>query len=193
MSGEKRLQTPLSDQDVEGLRVGDKVLLSGTLLTARDAAHKRLVERIDEGEDLPVDLKGQVMYFVGPTPPKPGEVIGSAGPTTSSRMDKYSPKLMALGLKGMIGKGWRGPQVVEAMKNFRCVYFAAIGGAGALLSRSIKSSEVVAYGDLGTEAIRRLGVEEFPVLVANDVYGNDLFQMGKEAYARKGDERKSSA
>lgn len=180
----RHLVIPLSDRDVEGLSAGDRVLLSGSLITARDAAHKRLVELADRGEPLPVDLAGQVIYFVGPTPPKPGEVIGSAGPTTASRMDRYSPRLMALGMKGMIGKGSRGSDVIEAMKKYRCVYFAAMGGAGALLSRSIKSSEVLACDDLGAEAVRRLEVEGFPVVVANDVLGNDLFQMGKASYAR---------
>ena len=185
MSEAKHVIVPLSDQDVEGLSAGEQVLLFGSLITARDAAHKRLVELVDRGEPLPVDLAGQVIYFAGPTPPKPGEAIGSAGPTTASRMDRYSSQLMALGMKGMIGKGSRGPEVVEAMKKYRCVYFAAMGGAGALLSGSIKSSEVLACDDLGTEAIRRLEVEGFPVVVANDVLGNDLFQMGKAAYARK--------
>ncbi len=185
MSVEKRLHTPLTDTDVEGLRAGDKVLLFGPLITARDAAHKRLVERIDAGEPLPVDLKGQVIYFVGPTPPRPGEVIGAAGPTTASRMDTYSPRLMALGMKGMIGKGARGPEVIEAIRKYKCVYFAAVGGAGTLLSLHIKSTEVLAYEDLGTEAVRRLEVEGFPVIVANDVSGNDLFRMGREAFARK--------
>jgi len=185
VSEEKQLSTPLTDEDVEGLRAGDKVRLSGSLITARDAAHKRWVELIDAGEPLPVDLAGQVIYFVGPTPPKPGEVIGAAGPTTASRMDAYSPKLMALGLKGMIGKGTRGPELVDAIRKYKCVYFAAVGGAGTLLSQYIKSSEMLAYEDLGTEAVRCLEVEGFPVIVANDVSGNDLFRMGKEAFARK--------
>jgi len=185
VSEEKQLSTPLTDEDVEGLRSGDKVRLSGPLITARDAAHKRWVALIDAGEPLPVDLTGQVIYFVGPTPPKPGEVIGAAGPSTASRMDAYSPKLMALGLKGMIGKGARGPELIEAIRKYKCVYFAAVGGAGTLLSQYIKSSEMLAYEGLGTEAVRRLDVEGFPVIVANDVSGNDLFRMGKEAFARK--------
>lgn len=187
MAGEeiRHLTTPLADTDIESLRAGDRVCLSGVLLTGRDAAHKRLVELFDAGQPLPIDVRGQVIYYVGPSPPRPGMVIGSAGPTTSGRMDSYAPKLMALGLKGMIGKGNRSQAVREAMKQQKCVYFGAVGGAGALLSKHIKSAEVLAYEDLGTEAIRRLVVEDFPVIVIDDVYGNDLYEAGRKQYERE--------
>jgi fumarate hydratase subunit beta len=180
------LTTPLSSAQVKSLRAGDRIRLSGVLLTARDAAHKRLVELIEASQPLPIDVYGQVMYYVGPTPPRPGMVIGSAGPTTGGRMDTYAPKLMALGLKGMIGKGSRSHQVREAMQEHTCVYFGAVGGAGAVLSKYIRSAEVLAYEDLGTEAIRRLVVEDFPVVVINDVYGNDLYEEGRKQYVREG-------
>jgi fumarate hydratase subunit beta len=173
---------PLTDGDVEKLRAGDRVSLTGVLYTARDAAHRRLIELIDNGDELPFDLKGQVIYYVGPTPAKPGQVIGSAGPTTSGRMDVYTPKLLELGLKGTIGKGQRSAAVVEAMKRHKAVYMAAVGGAAALISRSIKKAEVIAYDDLGPEAIRRLEVEGFPAIVVNDVLGGDLFKIGVEKY-----------
>ena len=179
-----RLTMPLSDEDVVRLRAGDRVRLFGTLLTARDAAHQRLIALLDEGKPLPVDVRGQVIYYVGPTPPLPGMVIGSAGPTTGGRMDRYAPRLMALGLKGMIGKGSRGQPVRDAMRQYKCVYFGAVGGAGALLSQFIKAAEIVAYEDLGTEAIRRLVVEDFPVIVVNDTHGNDLYEEGAKQYAR---------
>ena len=182
---EVRLLTPpLADTDIEYLQAGDRVRFSGVLLTARDAAHKRLVELLDVGQPLPIDLHGQVLYYVGPTPPRPGLVIGSAGPTTGGRMDTYASKLMAFGLKGMIGKGSRSRAVRDAMQQYRCVYFGAVGGAGALLSTYIRSAEVVAYEDLGTEAIRRLVVEDFPGIVINDVYGNDVYEDGRRQYAR---------
>ncbi|MDM7266938.1 MAG: Fe-S-containing hydro-lyase [Aquificaceae bacterium] len=181
---EKRLSTPLTDEVVENLRVGDKVLITGYIYTARDAAHKRMVEALQRGEPLPIDVKGQIIYYVGPTPPKPGQVIGSAGPTTSIRMDKYVEELLKLGLKGMIGKGYRSPHVRELLKKYKAVYFAAVGGVAVLLSKCIKSSEVVAYEDLGTEAIRRLYVEDFPVIVANDIYGGDIFEEGRKRFAR---------
>jgi fumarate hydratase subunit beta len=181
-----RLRTPLAEADVVRLRAGDRVRLSGTLLTGRDAAHKRLCELLDQGKPLPIDLGGQVIYYVGPTPPRPGMVIGSAGPTTGGRMDAYAPRLMALGLKGMIGKGHRSQPVRDAMRQYRAVYFGAVGGAGALLSRFIKSAEIVLYEDLGTEAIRRLVVEDFPVVVVDDVHGNDLYEEGVKRYARPG-------
>lgn len=184
---ERKISTPLTDDVVETLRAGDRLLLNGSILTGRDAAHKRLVELIDKGEALPVDLQGEIIYFVGPTPPKPGQVIGSAGPTTSGRMDAYSPKLMALGLKGMIGKGVRNEAVREALKQHKAVYLAATGGAGALLAQRIRSATVVAYEDLGPEAIRRLEVEDFPVVVINDMYGGDLYAEGRRKYERKGD------
>ncbi len=182
----KRITPPLTDEDVAQLRIGDKVLITGYIYTARDAAHKRLVELIEKNEPLPFDIKGQIMYYVGPAPAKPGYVIGSAGPTTSYRMDPYTPQLLKLGLKGMIGKGQRGEAVKEAMKNYKAVYFEAVGGAGALLARRIKSVEIIAYEDLGPEAIRKLYVEDFPVIVANDMYGGDLFLEGKMKYRKVG-------
>ncbi len=181
---EKRITTPLTEEVIESLRAGDKVLITGVLYTARDAAHKRMVEALQRGEKLPVDLKGQVIYYVGPTPPKPGQVIGSAGPTTAIRMDKYVEPLLKLGLKGMIGKGYRSPQVRELLKRYKAVYFAAVGGVATLLQKHIKSSELIAYEDLGTEAIRRLYVEDFPVIVANDAYGGDIFEEGRRRYAK---------
>jgi fumarate hydratase subunit beta len=182
---EYRLKTPLSDEDVEQLKAGDIVYLTGTIYTARDAAHKRLVDLINKGEELPFDLKGAVIYFVGPTPPKPGEPIGSAGPTTSYRMDSYSPILIKHGLKGMIGKGKRNKDVIEACKKYKAVYFGATGGAGALLSQRIKKAEVIAYPELGPEAVRKLEVEDFPVVVVNDTYGNDLYEMGRKQWEEK--------
>ncbi len=180
-----RLKTPLSEEDVVKLKAGDIVYLSGTIYTARDAAHKRLVELIQKGEKLPFELKGAVIYFVGPTPPKPGEAIGSAGPTTSYRMDSYSPLLIEHGLKGMIGKGKRNDAVKEACKRFKAVYFGATGGAGALLSERIKSAKVIAYEELGPEAVRELVVDQFPVVVVNDTYGNDLYEEGRKLWEQK--------
>lgn len=184
MSAFKELTTPLTVEDVEALQAGDLVHLNGVVYTGRDAAHKRLVEALERGEALPIDVEGQVIYFVGPTPAKPGQPIGSAGPTTSYRMDPYSPRLMELGLRGMIGKGNRAQEVRDAMVEHKCVYFASVGGAGALVAKRIIKSEVVAYDDLGPEAIRRLEVEKFPVIVVNDLRGNDLYEMGVEQYAR---------
>jgi fumarate hydratase subunit beta len=184
MSEAIRLKTPLSDADVEKLKAGDKVFLNGVIYTGRDAAHKRLYDLLMEGKPLPIDIKGQVIYYVGPAPAKPGQVIGSAGPTTSGRMDAYSPKLIEIGLKGMIGKGMRKKEVVEAMKKYKAVYFAATGGAGALLAKAIKKAQVVAYEELGPEAINRLEVENFPVIVVNDTKGNDLYEEGMRKYAR---------
>lgn len=179
-----KLKTPLTDNDVVKLKAGDQVLLSGALLTGRDAAHKRLCDLIDKGEELPVDIKGQVIYFVGPSPAKPGKPIGSAGPTTSYRMDPYSPKLIERGLKGMVGKGSRGQEVIDAMAKFKCVYFAATGGAAAYLAKTVKSSEIIAYEDLGPEAIRKLVVEDFPMVVVNDCQGRDLYKEGRKQYER---------
>src|SRR5512136_109866 len=179
-----KLKTPLTDQDVEKLTIGDKVLLTGAIYTGRDAAHKRLFDLIQAGKEMPIDIRGQVIYYVGPAPAKPGKPIGSAGPTTSYRMDAFAPKLMELGLKGMIGKGNRGTAVVEAMKTYKAVYFGATGGAGALLARSIKKAEVVAYEDLGPEAIQRMEVEDFPVVVINDTKGNDLYVEGAKKYRK---------
>ena len=177
MSDAIRLTPPLTDEDVEGLQAGDRVLISGTIYTGRDAAH------IEADEILPIDIKGQIIYYVGPSPAKPGMAVGAAGPTTSYRMDAYAPELIRLGLKGMIGKGARGQAVRNAMVKHKAVYFAAIGGAGALMAQAIKKAEVVAYEDLGPEAIRRLEVEEFPAIVVNDVQGNDLYEEGVKKYA----------
>ncbi len=177
-----RLTPPLSDKDIEGLKAGDRVLISGIVYTARDAAHKRLFDLLKQGMELPFDIRGQIIYYVGPTPPRPGQVIGSAGPTTSYRMDAYSPALIEKGLKGMIGKGKRSKEVKEAMMKYKAVYFTATGGAGALLSKRIKKSEIVAYEDLGPEAIRRLEVEDLPVIVVNDIRGNDLYIEGEKKY-----------
>ena len=185
-----RITTPFTKDDVVKLRAGYSCLISGTIYTARDAAHKRLVELIEKGEPLPLDLNGAIIYYVGPTPERPGEVIGSAGPTTSSRMDAYSPLLIKNGQTGMIGKGRRSREVIDSMKEYGAVYFGAIGGCGALLSKCIKKSEVVAYEDLGTEAIRRLEVEDLPVTVVIDSYGNDLYEQGQKAYLESKEEKK---
>ena len=179
----KKITTPLREDVIAGLKAGDKVEITGTFYTARDAAHKRLVKMIKDGENLPFDLRGQIIYFVGPTPPKPGMPIGSAGPTTSGRMDLYSPSLIELGLKGMIGKGARTKEVIDAMRKHRCVYFAAIGGIAALLSKKIKKAEIIAFEDLGTEAIRILEVRDFPAIVINDIYGGDLYKEGIKEYS----------
>jgi fumarate hydratase subunit beta len=179
-----QLKTPLSDEDVEKLKIGDKVFLTGIIYTGRDAAHKRMIDLLDAGKNLPMDIRGQIIYYVGPAPAKPGQPIGSAGPTTSYRMDAYAPKLMALGMKGMVGKGNRSPEVVEAMKKYKAVYFGATGGAGALIAKSIKKAEVVAYEDLGPEAIMKLEVEDFPVVVINDTKGNDLYVEGAKKYRK---------
>lgn len=184
MSDLKKLTTPLSDKDLEKLKIGDKVLLNGIIYTGRDAAHKRLMDLIKAGKELPIDIKGQVIYFVGPSPNKPGQPIGSAGPTTSYRMDAFSPKLIELGLKGMIGKGNRAKEVIDAMKKYKAVYFGATGGAGALIAKCIKKAEIVAYEDLGPEAIRKLEVKDFPVVVINDIKGNDLYVEGAKKYRK---------
>lgn len=178
------LHTPLTEDMVRALKSGDSVELTGYIYTGRDAAHKRMCEALSRGEDLPFDVDGQVIYYVGPCPHREGEVIGSCGPTTSGRMDKYAPELIRLGLRGMVGKGIRKPPVIEAMKQYGSVYFGAIGGAGALLARHVKSAEVVAYPDLGTEAVHKLYVEKFPVTVVIDAAGNDLYQTGKEKYRK---------
>ena len=180
-----RLKTPLSEEDVARLKIGDRVLITGTLYTGRDAAHKRLFELVKSGKDLPFDIKGQIIYYVGPSPAKPGKAIGSAGPTTSGRMDAYSPALMEKGLRGMIGKGMRSDAVKEAMKRYKAVYFAATGGAGALLGKRVKRADVVAYEDLGTEAVHRLEVEDFPAIVVNDIHGDDLYVEGERRYRRE--------
>ena len=177
-----RITAPLTRGKAKALRSGDSCLISGVIYTARDAAHKRLCELVAQGKELPLEIKDAIIYFVGPTPARPGEAIGSAGPTTSYRMDAYSPALIALGQTGMIGKGKRSPEVVAAMKEHGAVYFGAIGGCGALLSRCIKKAEVIAYEDLGAEAIHRLEVEDFPVVVVIDSQGNNLYETGPEAY-----------
>ncbi|MGK7346508.1 MAG: Fe-S-containing hydro-lyase [Candidatus Nitrospinota bacterium M3_3B_026] len=177
-----KITTPLADDVVEGLKAGDQVSISGELYTARDAAHKRLVALLDEGKELPFDISGAVIYYVGPSPAKPGKVVGSAGPTTSYRMDAYAPRLMEAGMRGMIGKGKRSKDVVDAMVKSKAVYFAAIGGAAALIARSIKSVEIIAYEDLGPEAVRRMVVEDFQAVVINDVHGADLYEMGQARY-----------
>ena len=176
------VKTPLSHEDARKLKAGDSVLLNGIIYTARDAAHKRLCELVAQGKELPMEIQDAVIYFVGPTPAKPGQAIGSAGPTTSYRMDAYSPTLIAQGQTGMIGKGKRGPEVIAAMKEHGAVYFGAIGGCGALLSKCIKKAEIVAYEDLGAEAIRRLEVEDFPVIVIIDSEGNNLYESGRAKY-----------
>ena len=179
-----KINTPLTRAKVKELKAGDSCLISGIIYTARDAAHKRLCELIEKGEPLPIDLKDIIFYFVGPTPAKPGQAIGSAGPTTSYRMDSYSPTLIELGQTGMIGKGKRGPEVIEAMKKHGAVYFGAIGGCGALLSKCIKKAETVAYDDLGAEAICRIEVENFPVTVVIDSEGNNLYESGRAEYLK---------
>ena len=176
------IQSPLDAETVKDLKAGDQVFITGVIYTARDAAHKRIVEALDKAEKLPLDLANQTIYYMGPSPARPGQPIGSAGPTTSGRMDSYAPRLMAAGLKGMIGKGNRSQAVKDAMKEYKAVYFAAIGGAGALISKSIKKAEVIAYEELGAEAIRRLEVENFPATVINDSYGGDLYEQGKAKY-----------
>lgn len=176
------IKTPFTREMVKNLKAGDSCLISGVIYTARDAAHKRLCELVKEGKELPLDIKDSIIYFVGPTPARPGEAIGSAGPTTSYRMDAYSPTLIELGLTGMIGKGKRGEEVITAMKKHGAVYFGAIGGCGALLAKCIKEAEVIAYDDLGAEAIRRIVVEDFPAVVIIDSEGNNLYETGKQNY-----------
>ena len=176
------LKNPISEQELVKLKAGDRVLLSGTIYTARDAAHKRMNEALQKGEELPFDVSGQTIYYVGPTPAKPDQVIGSAGPTTSGRMDKFTPALLDLGLKGMLGKGYRSPEVIESMQKNKAVYFAAIGGSGALIARTIQSMEVVAYEDLGPEAIYKLTIKDFPAVVIIDSEGNDWYQIGKQQF-----------
>ncbi len=183
---EKKLVTPFTDEAAADLRAGDKVLLTGTILTARDAAHKRMIELLDRGEPLPFEIVGQVIYYAGPSPAKPGRPIGSIGPTTSGRMDVYTPRLLDLGLKGMIGKGYRSPAVKEAIVRNRAVYFAAVGGAAALGAQRVTDARVVAWDDLGPEAIRELDVVDFPVIVVNDIYGGDLYEEGRRQYERGG-------
>ncbi|MDP6102166.1 MAG: Fe-S-containing hydro-lyase [Dehalococcoidia bacterium] len=180
----KNITTPLTDEALADLNVGDEVLLTGVIYTARDAAHRRVLEAVKQGEEPPIDLKGQIIYYTGPTPPRPGQIIGSAGPTTAYRMDPFTPKMLDLGTKAIVGKGGRSKEVRDAFVSHKAVYFGAIGGSGALLSGSIKKVDIVAYEDLGTEAIRRLEVEDFPVIVVNDIYGNDLLEQGRAEWKR---------
>lgn len=180
--GIKRIQTPLTDEVIQSLKAGEKVLISGFIYTARDAAHKRFAEALDAGKELPFDIKGQVIYYCGPAPAPPGKVIGSCGPTTSSRMDVYAPRLIGLGLKGMIGKGKRSDAVKKALQEHRAVYFGATGGAGALIARTVVASQVIAYEDLGPEAVVRLEVRDMPLFVINDTFAGDLYQEGMERY-----------
>lgn len=182
MAQVKRIKSPLDPQVAQDLRSGDQVLITGVLFTARDAAHKRIVEALDKGEKLPFDPNGQTIYYMGPSPALPGQVIGSAGPTTSGRMDQYAPRLMSVGVRAMIGKGKRTSTVKDAIRSNGAVYLAAIGGAGALISRTIKKAEIVAYEDLGAEAVRRLEVVDFPAIVINDSSGGDLYDEGKAMY-----------
>jgi fumarate hydratase subunit beta len=177
-----KVYTPLTDEVIEKLRAGDKVELTGIIYVARDSAHKRFVEALSKGEPLPFDPKGQVIYYMGPSPAPPGKPIGSAGPTTSGRMDPYTIPLLEAGIKGMIGKGERSPQVKEALKKYKAVYFATLGGAAALIASRIKEAKVIAYEDLGAEAVMRLYVEDFPVIVVNDIYGGDAYEAGRAAY-----------
>ena len=182
---EKKITLPITDEDIKNLIAGDSVLLSGSIITGRDAAHKRLYELIKKGEKLPVDIKGELIYYVGPAPAKPGYAVGPAGPTSSYRMDKYAPSLLDLGLKGMIGKGARNKEVVDAIVRNKGVYLVAIGGAAALIAKSIKSEEILCYEDLGTEAVRRYEVEDFPCIVAIDSNGNNVYETEPPKYRVK--------
>jgi fumarate hydratase subunit beta len=181
----KKVMLPLTDEILKDLKAGDNLLLTGVIYTARDAAHKRMIEALDQGNPLPFDIKGTTIYYMSPTPARPGRIIGSAGPTTSGRMDAYAPRLIVEGLKGMIGKGLRSSFVKDAMVKYKAIYLGAIGGAGAIISRSIKKVEVIAYEELGAEAISRLEVEGFPVTVVNDIYGGDIYEEGKAKYQGK--------
>jgi fumarate hydratase subunit beta len=180
----KKITSPMSEDVIKGLKAGDQVLISGVVYVGRDAAHKRLVEALDRGDKLPFEVKGQTIYYMGPSPTKPGKVIGSAGPTTSGRMDAYTPRMLEAGLKAMIGKGLRSPEVKEAIKKHQAVYLASTGGAAALIAKSIIKSQVIAYEELGPEALLRLEVKDFPAVVINDCHGGDLYQEGKAKYAR---------
>lgn len=181
----KHVVSPFKLREIEKLKSGDQILITGVIYTARDAAHKRLIQTLDKGENLPIDIAGQTLYYMGPSPAKPGKVIGSAGPTTSGRMDTYTPRLIEAGVKVMIGKGSRSIKVKDAIKKHKAIYLSAVGGAGALIAKSITKTEVVAYNDLGTEAIHYLEVVNFPAIVINDIYGGDLYEEGKAKYQRK--------
>jgi fumarate hydratase subunit beta len=180
----KKIKAPIDEETVLSIKAGDPVYISGTIYTARDAAHKRMMEDYKNGKELPFDLKGQIIYYVGPSPAKPGQIIGSAGPTTAIRMDPYTPFVLEMGIKATIGKGGRGKEVVEALKKFKGIYLVAVGGAAALIARAIKKVEVIAYEDLGPEAIRKLEVEDFPTICAIDAYGNNLFEEGVKKYSK---------
>lgn len=184
MAKDVKLTPPLTDEDVVKLEIGDRVLLTGVLYTARDTAHKRLMDMLAAGQELPVDFQGQILYYVGPSPARPGRVIGAAGPTTASRMDSYTPTMLSLGLKAMIGKGKRSPEVIAALQQYKAVYLGATGGAGALIAKCVKKAEVVAFPELGPEAIHRLEVENLPVIVVNDCQGRDLYDEGVRRYAK---------
>ncbi len=184
MNVDKYMNTPITKEKIKNLEAGDYVYITGTIYTARDAAHKRMAEALEKGEHLPFEIKDEIIYYLGPTPAREGQAIGSAGPTTSSRMDKYTPRLLDMGLAGMIGKGKRNQEVIDSIKNNTAVYFAAVGGAGALLSKCIKEAEVIAYEDLGTEAIRKLEVEKLPVIVVIDAKGNNLYETAIEEYKK---------
>jgi fumarate hydratase subunit beta len=180
----KHITLPLTESIIKTLKAGDSLLLSGTLYVARDAAHKRMVDQVDRDEPLPFSIEGQTLYYMGPSPAKPGMAIGAAGPTTSKRMDAFTPRLLAAGLKGMIGKGVRSPEVKQTMKKYGAVYLSATGGAGALISKTIVTAEVIAYPDLGPEAILKIEVKDFPAIVINDIHGHDLYVEGKQKYAK---------
>src|SRR5512135_8309 len=184
MSKTVKLSPPLTDKDVLDLEIGDKVLITGVIYTARDAAHKRLIDLLEAGKPLPMEIQGQIIYYVGPSPARPGRVIGAAGPTTSYRMDSYAPTLIRLGLKAMIGKGKRSPEVIAAMREYKAVYLGATGGAGALISQCIKAAKVIAFPELGPEAIHRLEVVDLPTIVINDCQGRDLYDVGVAQYRR---------
>jgi len=184
----KKIKTPLCNEELNTLKAGDMVLISGTIYTARDAAHKKMIELLQMGKPLPFDIKNQIIYYAGPCPAPEGRVIGSAGPTTSGRMDKYAPALIRLGLTGMIGKGQRDENVVQAMIEYGAVYFGAVGGAGALIAKSVKAQELIAFEELGTEAVRRLEVVDFPAIVVIDRYGNNLYETGRSQYAKPDNE-----
>ncbi len=182
---EHKITTPVSDEVIAELKAGDSIFITGYLYTGRDSAHKKLIDLITEGKELPIDVKGQFIYYVGPTPARPGKPIGSAGPTTSYRMDSYAPTLYKLGLKGSIGKGARNEEVKDALKKYKGVYVASVGGAGALISKSIEEAEIIAYPELGPEAIRRIKVKDFPCIVINDMYGGDLYEEGKKQFRKE--------
>jgi len=182
---QKKITSPFNDKTIEGLKAGDQVLISGVMYVGRDAAHKRLVEALNKGDKMPFDVKGQVIYYMGPSPTKPGNVIGSAGPTTSGRMDAYTPRMLEAGLKGMVGKGLRTKDVKDAIKKYKAIYLASVGGAAALIAKRIVKSEIIAYEELGPEALLRIEVKDFPAIVINDMYGGDLYEEGKAKYRKQ--------